>query len=57
MITDKQEKEIRISLMLYELFDDKSPQTADDVRNYCEYLTDLLNAAAEDYINDNELEN
>jgi hypothetical protein len=56
MMSDKQKKEIELLVMFYELFEDKNPKTADKVRNYCKYLTDLLNASAEDYIQDYKLE-
>lgn len=39
-----------------DLFDDKDPKNEDDVWKYYEYLRELLEAATQDYIDDNGLE-
>lgn len=56
MLIDKQKDELEIMIQFDDWFEDKNLEIADEVWKYCEYLKSLCDAAAQDYIDDNELE-
>jgi hypothetical protein len=56
MLTDNTRKQLKILIIFDDLLDDKKPRNKTEAWKYCEYLKELCEAATQDYIDDNELE-
>ena len=60
MLTNNQRDQLDLMCMFDDLFadkfDEKENKTQNKILEYCEYLKELCDACAQDYINDNDVE-